>query len=525
VIEPPPLSKTGKRTSLFVRIILKGKNLTLGKFKVGRLRFRYAVFLLTCTSASIQQVIAQQILWERVFDTGVKDQGTGFATDSQGNIIVAGTTVPQSVQPPNHEDFLIVKYNLLGDTLWTRRFDAAVYEAAAGVAIDNADNIIVVGSTHTDTTYSAMRIVKYDRDGNILYARTSNSGEKDIGEFGAGVATDSKNNIVVAGNRNSNWGDYTASKYDSSGNLLWVRTYDGGWEDCATDVAVDDSDNVIVTGYSDSNNNWDWCTIKYSPSGDTLWIKRYDATIDDWAYGVTADKEGNIIVCGQVRPVYRSRGAVVKYNRQGDTVWTRIFSDPLEPTGVQNFVDVAGDNSGNIYLIGNYVIWDGTKRFVDYYIAKCTSSGDTLWILRCDLNWEDEASGITLDRWNDVIVTGTTSANPNMGEYDYLTVKLHNVTNGVPEENVAPRGFFLHPNYPNPFNPSTVISYQLPACSFISLKVFDLLGREIETLVSEEKLAGTYTAIWNATRFANGIYIARLSAGNFVASIKLLLIR
>jgi hypothetical protein len=83
----------------------------------------------------------------------------------------------------------------------------------------------------------------------------------------------------------------------------------------------------------------------------------------------------------------------------------------------------------------------------------------------------------------------------------------------------------LMQNYPNPFNPNTVISYQLSMKSYINLKIYDVVGREIVTLVSKQQSAGTYSVTWNADTFPSGLYFARLSAGNCAKSIKLLLLK
>jgi hypothetical protein len=72
--------------------------------------------------------------------------------------------------------------------------------------------------------------------------------------------------------------------------------------------------------------------------------------------------------------------------------------------------------------------------------------------------------------------------------------------------------FLLFQNYPNPFNPSTIISYQLPMTSNVSLKVYDILGRELVTLVNQRQSAGVYQVDFNATRFASGVYFYRLTA-------------
>jgi hypothetical protein len=89
----------------------------------------------------------------------------------------------------------------------------------------------------------------------------------------------------------------------------------------------------------------------------------------------------------------------------------------------------------------------------------------------------------------------------------------------------VPRTFELSQNYPNPFNPSTVISYQLPVVSEVSLKVYDLLGREVATLVNQRQEAGRYQVVFDASRLASGVYFYRLQAGAFVETRKMMVVR
>jgi hypothetical protein len=89
----------------------------------------------------------------------------------------------------------------------------------------------------------------------------------------------------------------------------------------------------------------------------------------------------------------------------------------------------------------------------------------------------------------------------------------------------VPTGFSLEQNYPNPFNPTTIISYQLPAYSNVILKVYDLLGREVATLVSENKPAGNYKVEFNANKIVSGIYFYTMQAGTFVQTKKLMLLK
>ncbi len=89
----------------------------------------------------------------------------------------------------------------------------------------------------------------------------------------------------------------------------------------------------------------------------------------------------------------------------------------------------------------------------------------------------------------------------------------------------TPKSFQLEQNYPNPFNPATTISFSLPSTSFVSLKVFDALGKEVAVLASEELPSGTYSLQWNAAGFASGIYLYCLQAGLFTETKKLVLLR
>ncbi len=88
-----------------------------------------------------------------------------------------------------------------------------------------------------------------------------------------------------------------------------------------------------------------------------------------------------------------------------------------------------------------------------------------------------------------------------------------------------PSDYKLSQNYPNPFNPSTSIEYSVPEESFVELKVYDVLGNEVATLVNEERIAGVYRADFSGNDLASGLYIARLTAGNYTGSIKMTLMK
>jgi hypothetical protein len=99
------------------------------------------------------------------------------------------------------------------------------------------------------------------------------------------------------------------------------------------------------------------------------------------------------------------------------------------------------------------------------------------------------------------------------------TTDVTNSGNGIPNE------FALIQNYPNPFNPSTTIQFQIPNTSFVNLKVYDILGNEVATLVNEEKPVGVYEAEFNAAELSSGLYFYTLQAGSFIETKKMILLR
>jgi hypothetical protein len=109
--------------------------------------------------------------------------------------------------------------------------------------------------------------------------------------------------------------------------------------------------------------------------------------------------------------------------------------------------------------------------------------------------------------------------------WDKIFDEIKEATTGVKRESVIPDGFKLLQNYPNPFNPTTDVGFRIANFEFVSLKVFDLLGREVATLVNEEKPVGSYELTWNAANLPGGVYFYQLKAGSFIEIKKMILLR
>jgi hypothetical protein len=92
-------------------------------------------------------------------------------------------------------------------------------------------------------------------------------------------------------------------------------------------------------------------------------------------------------------------------------------------------------------------------------------------------------------------------------------------------DNKIPVAYFLSQNYPNPFNPSTKIRYEIPIESKVLIKVYDILGREVATLVNDYQKAGRYQVEWNAGNLASGVYFYSIKAGDFYSTKKLILLK
>jgi hypothetical protein len=135
----------------------------------------------------------------------------------------------------------------------------------------------------------------------------------------------------------------------------------------------------------------------------------------------------------------------------------------------------------------------------------------------------DKARSIALDGSGNVYVTGYSTGS---GTYDdYCTIKY---SQGVGIKKISteiPTLFSLSQNYPNPFNPITKIRFDLPKNVNVKLTIYDMLGREVETIVNEQLNAGSYEVTFNGTKYTSGVYYYRLNASEFIETKKMILVK
>jgi len=123
---------------------------------------------------------------------------------------------------------------------------------------------------------------------------------------------------------------------------------------------------------------------------------------------------------------------------------------------------------------------------------------------------------------SDTISAKVISSGDTVSIFTKITVQYISPVSVIEDEIAADR-FYLYQNYPQPFNPSTKIKYQLPEVSTVTLKIYDVLGKEVATLVNETKSAGTYEVVFDATGLTSGIYFYTLNAGSFSETKKMIL--
>lgn len=112
------------------------------------------------------------------------------------------------------------------------------------------------------------------------------------------------------------------------------------------------------------------------------------------------------------------------------------------------------------------------------------------------------------------------------GRGDVMLESLNNVLTGTANNiSTLPTEFALEQNYPNPFNPMTSIEFQVSSFKFVKLKVFDIIGKEVATLVNEKLSAGTYSVNWDAAEFPSGVYFYRLTTDGYSETKRMLLLK
>ena len=285
---------------------------------------------------------------------------------------------------------------------------------------------------------------------------------------------------------------------------------DGAQSVYAIDIDGDGDIDVLSASFNDDKIAW------YENDGNENFSPHTISISSDFAYSVFAidmDGDGDIDVLSARRGDYK-------------TTW-------YENDGIENFaehtIDSLSQQPQSVYAIdmdgdGDIDVLSATEDKIAWY-KNDGFQNFQLYTISTNVDFATSVYAIDMDGDGDIDVLSASADDDKIAWYrkDGVT-GVESISNEIPTE------FSLSQNYPNPFNPSTKIKFEIPGQARndnmpVTLKIYDVLGNEVATLVNEEKPAGTYEVDFNAGKITSGVYFYKLTAGSFVQIKKMLLLK
>lgn len=484
------------------------------------------------------------------------DFGWSLALDDDGSVLVAGYSDADSTVNYN-PDFVTIKYDASGVEQWVARLDNGDMDEAGCLALDGSGNVYVAGKTWQDPFLWDYLIAKYDADGFLLWTADYNGPGNESDQIYA-LVVDVDDNVVVT---DGSFGglttqqDYATIKYNPDGAQQWIARYTGpvNGEDTAWSLDVDQDGNVYVTGQSWGGNYWqagtsfDCATVKYDASGAELWEMRYHGpgNGDDLAFCLKLDAEMNVYVAGSsdgLAGVSQNMDyATIKYSQAAPlSITLTPHNPPIQipaSGGAFNF-DILIENSGISPItcdVWTNVTLPNGQPYPILLRSDITlpAAGSILRILTQNVPPGAPAGAYAYNAYigdhPDIVFAEDSFPFEKLGITDSFDAEFawmffgweEEVSVSIPE----PDEFTFYQAHPNPFNPATTINFSLPEASNVNLTVYDVSGRRMKTLIDDYRDAGIHEVIFNGSNLPSGIYIYRLTAANYAATGKMVLMK
>lgn len=454
------------------------------------------------------------IVWQYVYSSPGIDQLQDVYKDAFNNSYITGYT-----QDSGQIKLLTLKLNPFGDTVWTRISSIAGYEnlISRSIAVDNTGNVFVlVDAKNISNSRIELAIIKYNQFGIIAGTKVYQADAKSY-YSGRKLICDAQNNLFVGSNyRTQTVGlDIMIFKLDNNLNEMYYRVINetASWDDELTDMKLAYDNNVIFTGsVCISGSGTDIGTYKINnQNGIVIWRKVFNGggTNNDYPYAMTFDNSNNIFLTGFSRAGSSGTedAVLLKYDKDGVFLWGKMYDDSTH--GSNQGFSVCADTQNNIYVGAASDIGSG---HLGYLTLKYDTNGNFLW--KGSYHYyhlsEDFIYKIAVNSSQDIFVTGISFS--NTADYDVATIKYARQT-GIYTITETLNDFKLYSNYPNPFNPSTKIRFYNPERNFISIKVYDLNGREVVLLENRILNAGNYEYEFKAENLSSGVYLYKVFYG------------
>lgn len=483
------------------------------------------IFILTVVLTTDSFSQAPPVIWNKTWGgpTGKDDIGASCVSDGTGFLYITGST--KNSGSGNNHDVVTIKYNQsTGDTVWSKIYNNPNNkdEEGAGCSLANDGNLYVVGYTDlgSSVTNDYLLVMKYNvSNGSVMWTKTY--GVPNANQHGRFCASDGANLYVAGLFENGSQRYMMIWKLNSNGDTLWTKQYTGS-AGSGFSCAVDASGNLYVSGYALDGANQKVTLWKYNSSGTMQWMKYSSDILDPNGsnpYTGCAVSGNNIFVTGYAGNSANRYGITMKYTNTGDTLWVKRNDSPSIYD--QNH-GCKADISGDVYVCATR--YNGTND--DWVILKYKGlDGTQLWsvVYNHTTNNSDYAVNCALDNSGNLYAIGM--VNFNNSNSDIYTVKYQSTVGIRTISEMVPERYSLSQNYPNPFNPTTVIRFSLPVVSFSSIKIFDITGKEVSTLVNEQLAPGTYSVDWNAGDYPSGVYFYKLITGKYTDTKRMVLVR
>jgi hypothetical protein len=431
-------------------------------------------------------------------------EGSSIIESNDGGLAAVGSTGSFG---DGRNDIWLLKMDQHGDTLWTRTFGTLDDELGSCIRQTNDGGYIICGYTQINSSQpyqvSDAMLIKTNSTGELIWSRTYGDGLST--EFHSVVQTGDGDYISVGNTRVSGTSNthIWILKTDQNGDSLWSRIIAEPNSAATCIIEVSDT-SFAITGWKKGvdQNLYIWLS-EIDTNGNTLFAQTYN--IRGLGNSVCKSQDGGFVVSA----MDNDKIIVIKTNDSGQIQWEKYFNVTSNHYLECNL---------NITTDGGYIIISNNND--DLYLIKIDDLGNTLLT-----GTYDGYKGYSIIQTSDngYVVIGRNSKTPS--QLSVIKFEPDSVLTSVRNKPVEIDKYKLYQNHPNPANPGTTISFDLPRKSRVSLKIFSTLGQEVATLVSDRLSAGSYEYNWDAGHLASGVYLYRLEAEGFVQTRKMILMK
>jgi hypothetical protein len=495
--------------------------------------------------------------WQKAFGGSSDDEGYSVKQTREGGYIITGYTKSYGA---GVNDVYLVRTDAAGNQLWHKTFGGQ-YDDEGYSVLQASDGGFIVGGVTSSFAAGGRDVwmIKTDSSGNELWRKSHGALSSDGARC---IEATRDGGYILTGWTFSYGTDIYGSvwmvKTDSAGNLEWHKVFGGTGADRGYCVQQTSDGGYVLTGYTDSfgAGNYDLYLIKTDDAGNERWSKTFGGTGRDYGNSVIQTSDGGFVIAGYTL----SFGAggddawIIRTDEYGNEYWKRTYGGSASDIAYS----VKETYDGSIVFAGHTLSYGAglhdawlvkTSAVVPVELVSFTGSiegekASLSWITATELNnmgFEIERKTSDNPDWVKIGFVKGKGTSADMNYYSFIdnlpalfsSYRLKQIdmdgsisySNTVELNVSAPAEFILEQNYPNPFNPATTIKWQLPAAGHHTLKVYDILGNEVITLVNEYREAGIYQMVFNASSFPNGTYFYRLTTGGQTKTGKMILLK